>query len=130
MLMNIITYFLYMVTFVLFPTYIGFRTILTQKNLITINAAYLESKEIFLRGMSMYQPKFKYEYQGKEYVALSEQYIGNQNEFIQNDSYTIYVNLKYPNECVLGKTPFRGYIGIIIGIIFLFIFVIIQGGNL
>lgn len=59
-LINIISYFLYMVAFVIFPTYAGIRIILTQKNLITINATYLGNKEIFLRGMPMHQPKFKY----------------------------------------------------------------------
>lgn len=115
-----------MVAFVIFPTYAGIRIILTQKNLITINATYLGNKEIFLRGMPMHQPKFKYEYHGKEYVTLSEQYIGNQSEFIRNNPYTIYINVKYPYECALEKTPFRGYIGIIIGIIFLFIFCNLQ----
>lgn len=125
-LINIISYFLYMVAFVIFPTYAGIRIILTQKNLITINATYLGNKEIFLRGMPMHQPKFKYEYHGKEYVTLSEQYIGNQSEFIRNNPYTIYINVKYPYECALEKTPFRGYIGIIIGIIFPFIFCNLQ----
>lgn len=31
-LINIISYFLYMVAFVIFPTYTGIRIILTQKN--------------------------------------------------------------------------------------------------
>lgn len=107
-LINIISYFLYMVAFVIFPTYAGIRIILTQKNLITINATYLGNKEIFLRGMPMHQPKFKYEYHGKEYVTLSEQYIGNQSEFIQNNPYTIYINVKYPYECALEKLLFVG----------------------
>lgn len=102
-LINIISYFLYMVAFVIFPTYTEFRVIHTQKNSITINATYLGNKEIFLRGIPMYQPKFKYEYHGKEYVALSGQCIGNQSEFIQNDPYTIYINVKYPYECALEK---------------------------
>ena len=124
---------IYIITFIIFPIIIGIIIIRNYKTCKTrIEGTYIGcSKYINSKNIISYYPKFEYYYQNIKYNNESSVPVSSNTikEYVPKHSYPIWINGKRPYEFLVNKgVPVGGYLLIIIGLIFICMFVLVEKG--